>query len=125
MRGNKEPLFDRLVHLQEWLRDGEVKRLRSLETPSFEVRALFEIPGRARPVAVAARGIAGIAARAILVPVMLASVSNIAAAASDLVLGKGVRHVRHRRCRHSHAAAQRGDDTDGESESSDFHGSLL
>src|SRR3954454_17183128 len=81
--------------------------------------------GRARPVAVAARGIAGIAARAILVPVMLASVSNIAAAASDLVLCKGVRHVGHRRCRHSHAAAQRGDDTDGESESSDFHGSLL
>jgi len=33
---------------------------------------------------------------------------NIAAAGSDLVLGKKVRHVGHRRCRQSHAAAQRG-----------------
>lgn len=93
MQRNKAPLFDRLVRLQEWLRDGEVKRLRSLETPSFELRALFGIPGRARPVAVAARAIAGIAARAILVPVMLAGLSNIAAAPSDLALGKSVRHV--------------------------------
>jgi hypothetical protein len=63
---------------------------------------------------------------------MLAGMSNIAAAASDdLVLGKKVRHVGHRRCRHSHAAAQRGDDTDCESfpeagrVSSDVHGSLI
>ena len=86
--------------------------------------------GRARPVAVAARGIAGMAARAILVLVMLAGLSNIAAAASELALGKSVRHVGHRRCRHSHAA-QRGDDTNRESfhetgrVSSDDHGNLL
>ena len=77
------------------------------------------------------RGIAGIAARAISVPVMLAGLSNIAAAASELALGKSVRRVGQRRCRHSHAAAQRGDDTDRESfhetgrVSSDVHGSLL
>jgi hypothetical protein len=83
-------------------------------------------------VAVAARAIAGIAGRAISVPVMLAGRSNIAAAASDdLVLGKKVRHVGHRRCRHSHAAAQRGDDTGRETFhetgriSSDVHGNLL
>ena len=87
--------------------------------------------GRARPVAVEARGIAGIAARAISVPVMLAGLSNIAAAASELALGKSVRRVGQRRCRHSHAAAQRSDDTDRESfhetgrVSSDGHGSLL
>jgi hypothetical protein len=87
------------------------------------------MPGRARPVAVAGRGIAGVAARAISVRV--ADMSNIAAAGSDLVLGKKVRHVGHRRCRHSHAAAQRGDDTDRESfpeaggVPSDIHDSLL
>jgi hypothetical protein len=41
--------------------------------------------------------------------------SNIVAAGSDLVLGKKVRHVGHRRCRHSHADAQRRGDTDRES----------
>jgi hypothetical protein len=54
----------------------------------------------------AGRGIVGLAARAI--SVWVADMSNIAAAGSDLVLGKKVRHVGHRRCRHSHAAAQRG-----------------
>jgi hypothetical protein len=89
----------------------------------------YELPGRARPVAVAARGIARIAARAISVPV--AGMSNIAAAVSHLALGKKVLHVGQRRCRHSHAAAQRSDDTDRESfhetgrVSSDAHGSLL
>jgi hypothetical protein len=38
----------------------------------------------------------------------VADMRNIAAAGSDLVLGKKIRHVGHRRCRHSHAAAQRG-----------------
>ena len=78
----------------------------------------------------AVRDIAGIATRAISVPVMLAGMSNIAAAASDLA-GKKVRHVGHRQCRHSHPAAQRGDDdTDRESfhetgrVSSDVHGNL-
>jgi hypothetical protein len=56
--------------------------------------------------------------------------SNIAAAGSDLVLGKKVRHVGHRRCRHSHAAGHCGNDTDRESfhetgqVSSDVHGNL-
>jgi hypothetical protein len=71
------------------------------------------MPGRARPVALAGRGIAGVAARAISVRV--GDMSNIAAAGSDLVLGKKVRHVGHRRCRHSHEAAQCGNDTDRES----------
>jgi hypothetical protein len=38
MQRNKAPLFHRLVgRLQEWLRDDEAKRLRNLETPSFEL----------------------------------------------------------------------------------------
>jgi hypothetical protein len=55
--------------------------------------------------------------------------NNIAAAGSDLVLGKKVRHVGHRRCRHSHADAQGGGDTNRESfpearVSSDVHDNL-
>ncbi len=77
----------------------------------------------------AVRDIAGIAARAISVPVMLAGMSNIAAATSDLA-GKQVRHVGHRRCRRSHAAQRGDDDTNRESfhetgrVSSDDHGNL-
>ena len=87
------------------------------------------MPGRATPIAVEARGIAEIAARAISVTVLLAGMSNIAAGASDLV-GKKVRHVGHRRCRYNHAAAKGGNDTDRESfnetgrVSSGVHGSL-
>src|SRR5689334_19573215 len=71
------------------------------------------MPGRARPVALTGRGIAVVAARAI--SVRAGDVSNTAAAGSDLVLGKKVRHVGHRRCRQGHEAARCGNETDRES----------
>src|SRR3954463_6794435 len=97
--------------------------MRLAARPDLGRLPLFGIPGSTAPGAVASRGTAGIAARAILVRVMLAGVSNIAAAASNLMRGKRVRHLGQRRCRCSHAAAQPGDDTDRENVSWDVHGS--
>src|SRR3954464_2172772 len=67
--------------------------MRLAARPDLGRLPLFGIPGSTAPGAVASRGTAGIAARAILVRVMLAGVSNIAAGASNLMRGKSVRHV--------------------------------
>src|SRR5262249_31869801 len=87
--------------------------------PSSELRAALRIAEGTWSIAVAAvRGIAGIAARAVSVPIMVADIPH--ALGWREVARRGEIAHGDRRCRHRHGAAQRGASDDSDRES--FHG---